>query len=132
MKKSTEKVTTSVSVGKDGLTRLTETRREPREPGGGHYLEVRTSRTIRDDETCEEAAADSIAFSDQAGETPPMVIFYAGLLRGVRGYYRTLPDGSTHYVSIGRPEWVAGGEQRERGIHIISKQMPDEPLEHEK
>jgi hypothetical protein len=36
--------TTSVSVDKDGLTRLTETRREAREPGRGHDVEHRTSR----------------------------------------------------------------------------------------
>ena len=133
MKESTEQVTTSVSVDKDGLTRLTETRREQREPGGGHHLEVRTSRPIRDDETCEEAAAESMAFSDKAvGETLPMFIIFGGLLRGVRGYFRTLEDGSTHYVSTGRPDWVGGGEPRERGIRILGNEPPDEPVEHER
>jgi len=74
-----------------------------------------------------------MAFSDEAvGNTPAMFIIFAGALRGVRGYLRTLEDGSTHYTSVGRPDWVCGGARRGRGVFFISDATPDEPFEHEK
>src|SRR4051794_26078505 len=93
-------IETSVATEKDGATRFTEKQTRPGPDDRSDWLLMRTSRPIRDDETCEDAAADSMAFSPEASRPPHNHYHFGGLLEGVTAYSCEFPDGSSRYVSI--------------------------------
>ncbi len=102
-------VKTSVEIQEDGNRRFVETstRPDPAQGGRSAFLQIRHSRPILQNEMPEQAAADSLAFTEESNDYT-MHSLHVGPpgLGGFSAYHTDFPDGSFRYKSYARPDLV--------------------------
>ncbi len=135
MREPVEKVETRVETDQDGVTRYVEQHTRPWQNGQSNSLLIRTSRPMRDDETCEQAAADSKAFREDFSpeeHVGRMHILFSGPsgLGKISAYSTKYADGSSSWQSFARPEPTGADEGAQGSAKTISE-IGDEPRHNE-
>src|SRR4051794_12023744 len=100
-------VETTIEIDNNGARRFVEksTRPDPARGGRSDFVQIRRSRPVRENETPEQAAADSLAFTDDSQNyTRHSLHVGPPGLGGFSAYQTNFSDGSFRYKSYARPD----------------------------